>query len=385
MDKVYFRGNALTCSLGEDIDQIISKIKDRDITVEQLPVSLVGMPYTKPHYRLQKSNDLKTDASTEEYFYEILYSTIEKAFKDASMSQEEIESCAIFFGSTSIDIPIYERLYDKSTETESIFSHASPGYGQIISKVAAKYAIKGPCYTFTTACTSSANGIMYAASMIKMKKIKRALVIGYDLFNNLAFYGFESLKLIAKDAYHPFDKNRDGVILGEACGALILDGDKKHDDQFYYIGGANGCDTFNVTTHNTNGEEIAEVITESLTNSNLNIENIDVIKTHATGSENNDRTETNGMKIAFGDKIPPFTALKPYVGHTVGACGAVETIMLIESMKNGFIPGTVGFNEVDEELNIEPIVDHLSLNQGTIMCNFFGFGGNCTSFIISNK
>jgi 3-oxoacyl-(acyl-carrier-protein) synthase len=251
--------------------------------------------------------------------------------------------------------------------------------------VAGKYDIKGPCYTITTACTSSANCLLYAASLIQTGQINRAIVIGYDLFNELGFYGFESLKLIEPGVYKPFDKDRIGVIMGEGCGVVVLDKAPKTRRDFRFIGGSNACDTFNVTTHNAQGDEIAHVIIEAMNNCNLSVNDIDAVKAHATGSPVNDVTEFNGMKLAFGEAMPPFTGIKPYIGHTVGASGVIELIIITESVLRGFFPATPGFESVDEEINARPITENLTIREGNFMLNFFGFGGNCTSYIISNK
>jgi 3-oxoacyl-[acyl-carrier-protein] synthase-1 len=173
--------------------------------------------------------------------------------------------------------------------------------------------------------------------------------------------------------------------MGEGCGAVILEGKRRTSDNFRFLGGSNGCDTFNVTTHNANGDDIAAVIRDALKNCNITPGDIDAIKAHATGSPVNDLTEFNGMKIAFGDKMPPFTGIKPYVGHTVGASGVIELIIIIGSVSRGFFPATAGFKDVDEAINACPITENLSIGQGNFMLNFFGFGGNCTSFVVTNK
>ena len=195
--KVFIRGKSLICSLGEEIDDIISAVEKQQITVDQVLLTLTGMNYTRPYYRIHRKNS-EIIVEQEKYFYDILFDSISAAIEDAGLKDSELSDMALFFGSTSIDIPIYENLYrnNESSET-SILSHTSLGYGKIISKVGEKFGINGPCYTFTTACTSSANGIIYASSMIKKGRIKRAMVIGYDLYIDLGFYGFESLKLIS--------------------------------------------------------------------------------------------------------------------------------------------------------------------------------------------
>ena len=385
MEKVYIRGQAIICSLGDDIDAIITCVRNKECKTVNLPIRIASLNYTRPYYRIP-GEEKETLSDLDRHFYDILFNTVSRAIQDSGLSDADVENSALFFGSTCIDMPMIEWSYKNARGNGTTkLSDESPGYGKIVSQVAERFNIKGPCYTFTTACTSSANCLLYASSMIQTGHIERAIVIGYDLYNNIGFYGFESLKLIEPGAYKPFDKNRIGIIMGEGCGAVVLDRRRKTERDFVFLGGSNACDTFNVTTHNVQGDEIASVIKDALKNCSLSVDDIDAIKAHATGSPVNDVTEYNGMKLAFVDRMPPFNGVKPYVGHTVGASGVVELIIIAGSIARGFFPATPGFEEVDEEINARPITDEMKIGRGNFMLNFFGFGGNCTSFIISNK
>ncbi len=382
--SAFITGKSLICSLGEDLDGILAQVRRKKAVADFIPLALAGMSEARPYYRIHRNVARPQDQQGR--FYEILFDTVSRAIADSGLMPREIERLAIFFGSTSIDIPIYESYYAASdSDALDLFSRASFGYGTIADKTARHFNIQGPCYTFATACTSSANAFLYAASMIATGSLEKALVIGYDLFNNTGFYGFESLKLTAPFVYRPFDRNRDGIIMGEACGAVVLDRKRKREADFHYRGGATLCDTFNVTTHAETGDVIAAVIRQALQCAGLGARGIDAVKAHATGSDMNDRTECNGMKQVFGDRLPPVTGLKPYVGHTVGASGVVEMILLTESVKRGFIPATPGFAVPDRELGVTPLAEPLAVRDGNFMLNYFGFGGNCTSLILSNR
>ena len=382
---VFIIGKSLTCSLGNDLDMIMACVQKKQAPMDLLPLSLVDPAMSRPYYRIRLPGQ-NVHSNVETYFYKILFDTVAGAIADAGLLPQEVEDLTIFFGSTSIDIPIYEFYYEKSdADALDHFSQASYGYGTIISETARHFGIKGPCYTFTTACTSSANALLYAAAMIEKGGIERALVIGYDLFNNTGFYGFESLRLTATSACKPFDRQRDGIIMGEACGAVILERQCKRDHDFRYLGGANLCDTFNVTTHSVEGDVIAEVIRQAMSNAGVTPGDITAVKAHATGSEVNDQMEAHGMRQVFATAMPPVTGIKPFVGHTVGAAGIVELILFTEAVKKGFLPATLGFSVMDEELMITPVTENLPMAAGIFMLNYFGFGGNCTSLIVTNR
>jgi 3-oxoacyl-[acyl-carrier-protein] synthase-1 len=328
----------------------------------------------------------------------------------------------VFFGSTSMDVPVFEGSHGKSQEqpdreprleggekgrskgqnhlhsgspalkTESgastvsgLFLQSSNGYGKIAGAVGERFGMEAGCYSFTTACTSSANALLYASAMIKEGHIERALVVGYDLFNNLGFYGFEGLKSLAASEYRPFDRDRDGLILGEACGAVVLEGERRKAGDFECLGGANLCDTYSVTSHDEEGAAVAETMKRALRLAKIEPGDIRAVKAHATGTENNDRTECAAMKVTFDRHIPPVTCLKPFIGHTVGACGVTELIVFTESVKAGFIPSTPGFREMDEQLNLRPLTENGEAGEGFFMLNYFGFGGNCTTLLLSNR
>jgi 3-oxoacyl-[acyl-carrier-protein] synthase-1 len=172
--------------------------------------------------------------------------------------------------------------------------------------------------------------------------------------------------------------------MGEGCGAVVLDKHPGAPGDFRYLGGANSCDTYSVTTHDPEGGPIAEVMGRALSDAGVSPGSIDVVKAHATGSHQNDLTECSGLRRVFEDGLPPVTGLKPFIGHTVGACGVVELVLLTEAVKRGFVPPTLGFEEMDEALAVAPITSPLELTAGTFLLNYFGFGGNCVSLVVSN-
>jgi 3-oxoacyl-(acyl-carrier-protein) synthase len=376
--KPFVTGKAMTCSLGDALGGIVEAVRHRRLKLEQLPFTLAGLPYTRPYYLIRRNEKDQLENRSEAYFYE--------ALADAGVSDTEIRDMPLFFGSTSMDMPVFEgRHHRRPSSVSELFLRASNGYGKIAGAIMDRFRMEGSAYSFITACTSSANAVLYATSMIEAQCIERALVIGYDLYNHLGFYGFEGLKAIASSEYRPFDRARDGLILGEACGAVVLERQKRKNSDFMCLGGANLCDTYSVTSHDEEGTAVAETMHRALMRAETDPGEIGAVKAHATGTENNDRTECAAMRLVFGQRIPPVTCVKPFIGHTVGACGVSELILLTESIKAGFIPATPGFREKDETLNLSPLTENRQTGEGIFMLNYFGFGGNCTTLILSNR
>ena len=387
MDKgAFVTGKALICSLGENPNEIVEALRHKRIRLAHLPFILAGLPYTKPYYLIMRNEGDRPENRPAGYFTDILLSTVARVIADAGLSDSDLEETHLFFGSTSMDVPVFEGGHrTTSTAVSELFLRSSDGYGKIASAVMDRFGIEGAGYTFTTACTSSANAFLYAALMIGQGRIERALVIGYDLFSNLGFYGFEGLKSIASSACRPFDRQREGLILGEACGAVLLEGHRRKAGDFRFLGGANLCDTHSVVSHDEEGTAVAETMNRALRHAGVSPSAVRAVKAHATGTENNDRTECAAMRATFGESIPPVTGVKPFIGHTAGACGVCELILFTESLKTGFIPSTPGFREKDEECNLTPLTENTETGKGIFMLNYFGFGGNCTTLILSNE
>ena len=182
--------------------------------------------------------------------------------------------------------------------------------------------------------------------------------------------------LLSKDKIKPFDEGRDGVILGEAVSAVILGKTKTN---MTFLGGSSQVDTNSITSpHQKN---LAKVMFDAINTAEIKPADICMIKTHSTGTRQNDDVEAKAIHMLF-DPLPKITALKPYIGHTMGACGSNELVLLMESLKQGFIPKTINFTTKDSECNIEPMSREEEAIEGHYLLNYFGFGGNNTSLVM---
>lgn len=319
-----------------------------------------------------------------------IMSAVNEALIEAGLAKEAVSTSALILGSSGF---IYEAeaLYRQQkalgiTEPPPL---SGRGTGRVASRIAKRLGLKGPVITVTTACTSSANALLLAASMIRRGEVRRAIVIGAEMLNAFTLNGFYSLMLLSPEGIKPFDAKRRGIQLGEATAAIVLEAADSMDAAGTYLSGwGNNCDTHNVISTSLDGRLVAAVMREAMGVADVSATDITAIKAHGTGSLDNDATEAAAMRLVFemgenGGKVPPFTGLKGCIGHTLGACGAVETVAFFKCLKEGFIPAAMGFKDVDPALGMSPLTTARMTDDasGFYMLNFFGFGGNNTSLV----
>jgi 3-oxoacyl-(acyl-carrier-protein) synthase len=256
--------------------------------------------------------------------------------------------------------------------------------GQAALQVAGKLGIQGPVLTLTTACSSSANALLVAAGLLRRGEVRRALVIGVEGLSAVALSGFHSLMLLDPDGCRPFDAGRRGMQIGEAVGAVLLEAGDAARGGDLLLGGANLCDTHHMTSATPDGSAMRSVMHMALADAGLQPADVAVIKAHGTGSLDNDAAEAAAMHALFGEDLPMFTGIKRYLGHTLGACGAVELAAFLGCLRAGFVPPTAGFTHPDPALRIAPLTAARPAPTGTAMLNYFGFGGNYASLLIAH-
>lgn len=363
-NKVFITGSSLVCSLGNNKEDIISAMRELDSENYETLVRQAGLEGSL--YRIAGFSH----SATEKY-YQVLAYVVAKAIQAANLTKEMQEELAIFIGSTSMKI---------STDEDELVHLGNSVIGEFIVHLThAKHGF----YIVSTACTSSANAMDYAAKMIKYNKIKRALVVGIEFLNQSTSSGFEAFMLLSKEGiYRPFDENSDGIILGEACSALILDSCPRSDADFAYLGSANVCDNTSETTSNLNGLAVFRCLNDAIQDAKLNVEDIDIIKAHATGTANNNLAEIKGLDLFLQGKNTPICALKPFIGHTLGACGINEIVLLLMCIEHGFIPRMCGLLS-DNGLPFNLLKDTLPIDQKVnILFNYIGFSGNNTAIVL---
>ncbi|MCK4638582.1 MAG: beta-ketoacyl-[acyl-carrier-protein] synthase family protein [Bacteroidales bacterium] len=317
------------------------------------------------------------------------FKAFEEAINDAKLSKEEISSfdTALISASTVGGMCLTDQLYeDANLKSESSEYLASYGCSAHTLRLIKKYNIKGFTNTINTACSSSANAIMFGSRLIKSGRVKRAIVGGTDSLAKYTVNGFNALKILSESPCKPFDEYRCGLTLGEGAAYLVLESEEVVSNKNTYArvsGYGNANDAFHTSTISDNAVGVISAISQALKSANLDPNKIDYINTHGTGTENNDFVELTGLSKIF-NKIPPYNSTKSYTGHTLGAAGAIESIFSILSIINNELYPSLNINTPISQFNLSPVKKYeTGVDINYVLSNSFGFGGNCTSLIFS--
>lgn len=241
--------------------------------------------------------------------------------------------------------------------------------------------------TVSTACSSAANSILLGMKYIRSGRINRALVGGSDALLALTVSGFKSLMIYDEERCKPFSSNRNGLNLGEGAAYLLLENEssvqKSHNTILAELaGGCNANDHYHATASSPDGRGALKAMKGALIDSNTHAADLDYINAHGTGTVNNDLSELNALQSLFGRNEIPYSSTKGFTGHTLGAAGALEAVISILAIREGFMPANLSDQSVIDSGFMHPIRETKTDAQlNAVMSNSFGFGGNCTSLI----
>jgi 3-oxoacyl-[acyl-carrier-protein] synthase-1 len=373
MAEVYILDYEILSTYG-DLQQSIEGIKDRYTNMQTKEFRLASNDIKIPFFAFKEHVEQEQKA-----IYKAIKSVASKLLNklDAQMRK----STAVILGTSQIDWNLVDAINASAYEyKKQPYSSKKLSIDTYAKELGKEFGLHEFSMSINTACTSSANAILEASNLIKCGVVDNVLVLGVEIFSPIMSSGFETMELLSKTKIKPFDKDRDGLILGEGIGAMLL---SNKACKWSVEGGFSNCNSATITSVSSSGEECVEVMQKALLSAKVDAQNITAIKAHATGSISNDLAEINAIKNVFKNDIT-FSALKPYVGHTIGASGVLEVALFMGSVDAGFIPKTLNCDESILE-DYTPTLEHKACKSGTFMCNYFGFGGNNISLIIKKS
>ncbi|RDW18263.1 beta-ketoacyl-[acyl-carrier-protein] synthase II [Oceanobacillus arenosus] len=262
-------------------------------------------------------------------------------------------------------------------------------------QVSIQLGAKGINSCSVTACASGANSIGDAFKAIQRGDVDYMIAGGTEApISNMAFAGFSSAKALSTNddpstASRPFDKNRDGFVIGEGAGILILESLETALERGAHIYGeivgygATG-DAYHITAPAENGEGAARAMQMALDDAGISPENVDYINAHGTSTALNDKYETAAIKNVFGEKAKEIavSSTKSMTGHMLGAAGAVEAVIAIKSIENSVIPATINYETPDPDCDLDYVPNHArEQDVNVVISNSFGFGGHNVTLV----
>ena len=311
-----------------------------------------------------------------------------EAVNDGGLSAEIISSkdTALIGATTVGGMCLTNELYidanKKSNGSEYLSSYDA---GSITMYLQEKYGMRGIINTINTACSSSANSIMYGARLLQNGFAKRAIVGGVDSLAKFTINGFNALHILSNEICRPFDNERKGLNLSEGAAFLVLENEENIGNKKVYAeltGYCNANDAFHPSSLSENADGPFLAMQGALQKANLQPAQIDFINVHGTATENNDEAESKAMLRLF-DKIPPFASTKSNIGHTLGAAGAIEAVYSILNLTEQEVYKSLNYKNAIALTGLIPVSDYKKMPIKNVLSNSFGFGGNCSSLIFS--
>lgn len=273
-----------------------------------------------------------------------------------------------------------------------LISNMAPG------QISISTGARGPNLVTTTACASGIHAIGTAFSEILLGRVDRVISGGVEsTITPLGVAGFTALKALSshynddpEKASRPFDASRDGFVIGEGAGLLLIEsleaaqerGAKIYAEIIGY--GASG-DAWHMTAPHETGDGMAKAMTRALKDARISPDQIGHINAHATSTQLNDATETRAIKLAFGNHAPKIkvSATKSMTGHLLGAAGGIETVFTALALHDGVAPGTINLENPDPVCDLDYVANGTEKHDFEYaMCNSFGFGGTNASVIL---
>ena len=357
-----------------DKKQTLFSVKNKDVDVSFKRINSIDGEMKFPYFTY-KNNVKDTKDEITQLIKKVVMSLSSK------LTKEEKGNTALLIGTALIDKNIIDSVEDESDSYNTnpeLFSKCSiDSYAQDIAN---DLGLNSFTMTVCTACTSSANALLEAKNLINAGVVTYAIVVGVEVFSKVLSGGFSAMNLLSLSTQKPFDKQRDGLILGEGIAGILLGEDRS---SWSLLGGYTNCNSETITSVSQSGKEMQEVMQNAMQNVSLSSKDFRALKVHGTSSISNDISEYNAISNLFTRELL-FTAVKPYIGHTLGACGVLELALFMTCIDDGFIPATLDCIEPISK-DYVPISEHTLCEEGIFMMNYFGFAGNNTSLVIKKE
>ena len=371
--KSYIVGKGAVCALGNSLPEIVANIEAGKSGVkngsksyangQSFPLGAVDGAFSS-QYNI-------SDKSAYSRLEQMMISSTLDAAKDTSVDFSSTSTLFIF-STTKGNI-------DNLNHDQSDYIHS------LADNIVAYFKNPNRPICVSNACISGVSAVIYAHRLIQRGEYKNIVVVGGDLLTDFVVSGFDSFRSLSHNVCKPYDKDRDGISLGEGASSLILSSETNAPNCYYIAGGATSNDANHISGPSRTGEELAHAITTALDEAGLKTSDVSFVNMHGTATVYNDEMESKALAVAgLADSIVVST--KGYFGHTLGCSGVLELAVSISLAERGEIAKTIGFEEIGTPVK-------LNVSKTIIKdkpCDVFvktgsGFGGCNAAVVVSNR
>jgi 3-oxoacyl-[acyl-carrier-protein] synthase II len=319
------------------------------------------------------------------------------------LAQEDPSRIACIVSSAIADFPMVEdqmeKIFTRSKRHISPFTVPRVSTSMAAGNIALEFGLTGVSYSLSSACATGSHSIANALMLLKLGMADVVLAGGAEsaicdtfVSSYIAMRALTSRNDEPERASRPFDKDRDGFVIAEGCGVLVLETLERAQRRgapilAELVGTGMTCDAFHITSAHPDGTGAAQAMTTALNSAGLNKEDVDYINAHGTATQVNDAIETKAIKSVFGERVGqlPVSSTKSMTGHAIGAAGALEAVTCIMALNANVIPPTINLDTPDPACDLDYVPHHAREKElNVVMSNSFAFGGQ-NSVLIFKK
>jgi 3-oxoacyl-[acyl-carrier-protein] synthase II len=279
---------------------------------------------------------------------------------------------------------------ERALEAPKDVRHAAGAlYDAPAHALAARIGARGPVVTVSTACASGATALGLAADLLRSGRVDRVVAGGYDILCRFVMRGFDALRSLTRERVRPFDRQRSGLLLGEAAALVLMAREAEAPMRLgRLLGHASASDGVHISAPDPAGRGLALAIRQAMSEAGIAADAVDLVSAHGTATPLNDRVESRVLREALGPRVPrvPVHAIKGGLGHTMGAAATLEAIACLLAARHGVIPHTAGLEDPDPECGLDLVAGAPRPARVRVsLSTSLGFGGCNAALVLDGE
>ncbi|MBY8914109.1 beta-ketoacyl-[acyl-carrier-protein] synthase family protein [Bacillus sp. YC2] len=317
----------------------------------------------------------------------LLIASMYDAISNANLNPDTYKKADLYVGTTMGEIAIETTDYKRYLEEPSPQNLLDQDFlHTLLANACREFSLQGETMLIANACSAGNYAIIQGYEKIRSGEQSICFTAGEDPFSTIAYYGFNRLKAIASKECKPFDAHRDGMLVAEGSGCLVLEELEHAKNRGANIlaeikGYGVSCDAYHITAPHPNSTGIIHAMEKAIEKANITTDDVNYISAHGTGTQANDKAESYAVNQLFNKKVP-MSSIKSMIGHSMGAASLLEAIVCCNAVKENIAPPTINFELKDENCDVDCIPNKKrSFPIEYAMNNSYAFGGANSSII----